>query len=60
MRASDSSSTTLFKCSVLDWRANYLAEKALRQQLSSEEKTTETEEAAPRKVIKVRRIAGRR
>ena len=64
MDASDRTSLpSLFKRSVLAWRADYLAEKALRQQVSDEDKpaeTTETACATPLKIVRPRRFAGRK
>ncbi len=64
MHASESLSIpTLFKRSVFAWRASFLAEKALRQQLKVEDQsaaTVETTDATPPKIVKPGRFAGRR
>jgi hypothetical protein len=64
MHASEGPSTTpLFKRSVFAWRAGFLAEKALRQQLNAEEgvtAATETAAATPPKIVRPGRFAGRR
>jgi hypothetical protein len=57
MHVSDRPATpTLFKRSVFAWRAAFLAEKALRQQLTPQDEVVET----PLKIVKPGKFAGRK
>jgi hypothetical protein len=58
MHASDRPVTpTLFQRSVFAWRASFLAEKAMRQQLTPQD---EAANATPVKIVKPGKFAGRK